>query len=101
MEDPALMTIMEQMLHQQAQQRPTASELLQRPQLLSDEQKALMVERTKVKEANMALQQLHPHQITTTTTAATAPTNLFLFLPLPMRRGLQRSNTWNGHSLLH
>ena len=35
--------------------RPTANELLKRPQLLSDEQKALLVERNKVLQANLAL----------------------------------------------
>ena len=87
-EDPELMTMLEQMMHPTAKQRPAASELLKRRQLLSDEQKALI----KVVEANMALQQIqltkqheqHPH-----------PPHL------PMRRGLQRANTWNGHSLIH
>lgn len=43
------------MMHPSYQERPCASELLKRPQLLSDEQKMLMLERSKVLQANLAL----------------------------------------------
>lgn len=43
------------MMHPSYQERPCASELLKRPQLLSDEQKMLMLERNKVLQANLAL----------------------------------------------
>lgn len=65
--------------------RPSAHELLKRPQLLSEEQKALLAERNKVVQANLALAEqanrleklTHP--------------------PIPARKKLLvRANTWNG-----
>ena len=84
-EDPDLMAMIGQMMDPNAKQRPAAADLLKRRQLLSDEQKALMAERTKVVEANVALQQFQ---------LKSPPV-------LPMRRGLQRANTWNGHCSLN
>ena len=65
--------------------RPTAAELLKRPQLLSDEQKALLAERNKVVQANLAL--------------AEQANRLKKLSPPPMpRKGLLvRANTWNGN----
>jgi serine/threonine protein kinase len=67
-------------------QRPTASDLLKRPQLLSDEQKALVAEKNKVLQANLALvaQERQLRML--------APK-----LPTRPRKGLLvRANTWNG-----
>lgn len=98
-----LMTIMEQMLHPNASQRPAASELLQRRQLLSDEQKALLVERTKVQQANMALQQLHHQQQQQQKPISPLPPRRMGIPPLMImpQRGLRRATTWDGHSLSH
>lgn len=74
--------IIRRMMDPVAARRPTASQLLQHPQLLSDEQKALNIEKSKVIQANMQL-------------AAQA----HMMMPKPMKRGLQRANTWNGSSL--
>jgi serine/threonine protein kinase len=75
--------IIRQMMDPAAATRPTASELLKRPQLLSDEQKALQAEKEKVLVANLALvaQQQKLNRMMT---------------PLPPRKGLVRANTWNG-----
>lgn len=72
-------SIVTQMMHPQAASRPTASQLLQHRELLS-EQKRLMAEMTKVKQANMEL-------------AAKVQ------MIQPVKRGLQRANTWNGSSM--
>lgn len=77
-----LALIISQMMHPQATSRPTSTELLKRKQLLSEEQKRLMAEMTKVKQANMELQ---------------AQAKKFNSLA-PPRKGLQRANTWNGSS---
>ncbi len=77
--------LIQTMMHPMANARPSASELLKRPQLLSAEQKALLAERNKVVQANLALaeqanrlKQLKPP-------------------PIPGRKALlTRSNTWNG-----
>lgn len=64
--------------------RPSAGELLKRPQLLSDEQKALLAERNKVVQANRALAE---------------QANRFKKLsprPKPRKGLLVRANTWNG-----
>jgi wee1-like protein kinase len=82
---PDMVSIIRQMMHPQAASRPTASELLKRKQLLSDDQKALMAEMTKVKQANMALE---------------AQAQRFQKLTPPIRNKLQRANTWNGMSSL-
>jgi hypothetical protein len=71
---PDLQNIIKSMMHPDAKERPNASELLTRRQLLSDEQKQIILEQNKTREANMAL----AYQIR----------NLS-----PPNRGLTRSNT--------
>jgi serine/threonine protein kinase len=79
--------ILELMMNPSFGARPSASDLLKRPQLLSFEQKALLAERNKVVEANLAL---------------AAQANRFRKLPpIPPRippppRLLVRASTWNG-----
>lgn len=51
----ALQQIIQQMMYPNGSERPTAAELLKHRQLLSDEEKELIVEKNKVKQANMAL----------------------------------------------
>jgi serine/threonine protein kinase len=71
-----------QMMNPSALNRPSAGQLLHHPQLLSNEQKALNAEKNRVLELQLAqVQQRFP-----------PPT-------LPVRRGLMRSNTWNGSSI--
>jgi serine/threonine protein kinase len=77
--DQDMATIIQRMMDPVAANRPTPSELLKHPQLLSDEQKALHAEKTKVLHANIQL-----------AAAALAP---------PPRRPLQRANTWSGTPL--
>ncbi|KAG7350322.1 protein kinase domain containing protein [Nitzschia inconspicua] len=79
--------IMLAMMHPSYQERPCASELLQRPQLLSDEQKMLMLERNKVLQANLALvaQSRRLEQL------APAPA-------VPKKGLLARRNTWSFSS---
>lgn len=62
--------------------RPSASELLKRPQLLSEEQKALLEEKNKVVQANLAL--------------AVQTNRLKMLTPIPRKGVLVRANTWNG-----
>ena len=50
-----LQNIIRSMMHPDANQRPTAADLLTMRQLLSEEQKRLIAEQNKVREANMAL----------------------------------------------
>ena len=84
--DPELVQLIHEMMHPNYHQRPTASNLLKRPQLLSDEEKALIAEKSKVAQANMEL-------------AAQAQKFKQLSPKVPMpRKGLQRANTWNGSS---
>ena len=65
--------------------RPSAQELLKRPQLLSAEQKALLAERNKVVQANRALAE------------QTNRLRKLAIPPIPARKGLLvRANTWNG-----
>lgn len=71
--------VIKEMMHPDPNCRPSASQLLKRKQLLSDEQKQLMEEKSKVREANLALA-LQIKKLT------------------PPRRGLTRSHTWNGSS---
>jgi len=52
---PELQTFIRMMMHPDASQRPTAADLLTRRQLLSEEEKRLIYEQNKVREANMAL----------------------------------------------
>ena len=77
-----LVNLIQQMMNPVAELRPSASDLLKHPQLLSDEQKALIEERTKVATAKLQL------------AAQEAK-----FLAKPPRRGLVRANTWNGTSM--
>lgn len=77
-----LFTIIRQMMGPVAFHRPTSSQLLAHPQLLSDEQKALKLEQTKVMEANM--------QLVAQAQQFAAP---------PNKRALTRANTWSGGSL--
>ena len=51
----ALQSIITEMLHPDPKKRPDASNLLKRRELLSAEQKQLLVEKNKVREANLAL----------------------------------------------
>jgi len=64
-----------------AANRPSAASLLKRRQLLSSEQKQLLFEKNKAIEANRAL--VHQQE------------RMKLLSP-PKKRGLIRSNTWNG-----
>ena len=80
--DADLIKFIHHMMHFDPQQRPSASTLLQHPKLLSDDQKALLAERHKVEQANLALQRLSPRPPRTR----------------PSGRPLQRSNTWSGNS---
>eukprot|EP00977_Amphora_coffeiformis_P009416 scaffold2179_cov165-Amphora_coffeaeformis.AAC.20 len=82
--DADMVTFVHHMMSADPQQRPAASSLLQHPQLLSDDQKALRAERFKVEQANLALQRLSPKP---------PPTR-----PRPFGRPMQRSNTWSGNS---
>ena len=83
--DADMVSFVHHMMSANPQQRPSASSLLQHPQLLSDDQKALRAERFKVEQANLALQRLSPKP------PPTRPTR-------PSARPLQRSNTWSGNS---
>lgn len=76
--DHEMAALVRRMMDPCAANRPTAAGLLQHPQLLSDEQKALNLEKSKVIQANMQL-------------AAHAR----LHAP-PPRRALTRANTWSG-----
>lgn len=53
----ALQQIIKEMMCPDVHQRPTAANLLTRRQLLSDEQLALLYERNKARQADIALQQ--------------------------------------------
>jgi wee1-like protein kinase len=79
---PELHSIIQTMMNPVYRERPSATELLTRPQLLSDEQKLLMEERNKVYQANLAL---------------VAQSNRLRALTPAARKGaLVRANTWNG-----
>jgi wee1-like protein kinase len=74
--------IIRQMMNPSPSKRPTPLELLQHPQLLSEEQKALNDAKSKVAQATMQL---------------VAQEHRFQTLAPPVaRRGLTRANTWNG-----
>mmetsp|Transcript_9287 Transcript_9287/g.14272 ORF Transcript_9287/g.14272 Transcript_9287/m.14272 type:complete len:141 (-) Transcript_9287:190-612(-) len=78
-------SIIRQMMNPDPNSRPSASALLKRRQLLSDEQKQLMDERSKVMEAKFQLEQ-----------QARKIKNLPQ-PPLPTKQSkLVRANTWNG-----
>eukprot|EP00980_Cylindrotheca_fusiformis_P012560 scaffold3084_cov144-Cylindrotheca_fusiformis.AAC.8 len=67
--------------------RPAAGDLLKRPQLLSEEQKELLIERNKVIQANLALAE----QTNRLRRLAPPPA-------MPRKGGvLVRANTWNGN----
>lgn len=78
--------IIKVMMNPDAAARPSAHELLKRPQLLSAEQKALLAERNKVVQANLALAEQADRL-----KKLTPPPP-----PIPSRRVLVRANTWNG-----
>lgn len=83
---PPMQHMMQQMMAPQAATRPSAHDLLQRPQLLSHEQKALLEERNKVVQANLALAQ-QANQLKQLAPPA-----------VPSRRKmLVRANTWTGN----
>jgi len=71
--------IIKDMMNPEPVLRPSASSLLQRRQLLSEEQKKLILEQNKVREANLALK----HQEAR-------------YLQSPPKKILMRSHTWNG-----
>lgn len=69
-------------------ERPSASDLLKRPQLLSPEQRALLIEKNKVIQANLALAE----QTDRLRKLAPAP-------PMPRKPGaLMRRSTWSSGS---
>lgn len=90
-------SMIQEMMHPDAWQRPPAAQLLERRQLLSEERKALIAEQNKVREAAMALAETrrklsHPKQ--------QQPQQQQNWPP-PLRNaatkgGLIRANTWNG-----
>ena len=53
-----LQMIVRAMLAPEKESRPSASDLLKKRQLMSDEQRQLIVERNKANAANMALNQM-------------------------------------------
>jgi wee1-like protein kinase len=77
---PEMTHLVQRMMNPTFEQRPASSDLLKHPQLLSDEQKALNWERSKVAQANM---QLNMQQFQRS-------------MP-PLRKGLVRANTWSGN----
>ena len=77
--------IIKEMMHPDPHNRPSASQLLKRKPLLSEEQKQLMAEKSKVLEANLAL---------------AMQTQKMKKLTPPRPGGLMRANTWNGSSFL-
>lgn len=80
-----MMTIIQHMMDPVPSQRPAAVQLLRHPQLLSNEQKALVAERSKVAQANMELMaQAQRFGIQ-------KPSAM-----VPRKKGLTRANTWNG-----
>lgn len=107
---PEMVGLIRNMMEPDFHRRPSAAELLKHPQLLSDEQKALIEEKSKVMQANMQLAAAQHQQ------AAAAAAGQFLpypyppqqphhggmFIPppppLPMKRGLRRANTWDGRT---
>jgi wee1-like protein kinase len=80
--DAELASIIRRMMDVVSLNRPSPLSLLKHPQLLSDEQKALNVEKSKVIQANLQL---------------AAQQQRF---GEPPKRRLMRSNTWNGSAAL-
>lgn len=81
--DVDMTNIIHRMMDSTPGNRPSPISLLKHPQLLSDEQKALNVEKTKVIQANIQLA-AQKHR-----------------MGLPPKRKLTRANTWSGSSLPH
>lgn len=77
--------IIQQMMDPAPSRRPTTSQLLSHPMLLSEEQKAFQREKTKAEQATMQLA-AQQHQL-----------SKIAFPPI-RRGGLTRANTWNGSS---
>jgi len=77
-----LLQIIKKMMSSAYRERPSASDLLKLPELLSDEQKMLFREREKVVQANQAL--------------AAQSKKMTLFRPVPKPGGLVRRNTWSA-----
>eukprot|EP00814_Leptocylindrus_danicus_P019766 CAMPEP_0116039804 /NCGR_PEP_ID=MMETSP0321-20121206/23877_1 /TAXON_ID=163516 /ORGANISM="Leptocylindrus danicus var. danicus, Strain B650" /LENGTH=592 /DNA_ID=CAMNT_0003519289 /DNA_START=14 /DNA_END=1792 /DNA_ORIENTATION=- len=71
------------MMRSEFNERPSAADLLKRRHLMSQEQQALIIERNKVAEANMALTVQHERM-------RKQHDNL-----IPHKRGLKRFNTWS------
>eukprot|EP00529_Nitzschia_sp_RCC80_P007591 CAMPEP_0113450154 /NCGR_PEP_ID=MMETSP0014_2-20120614/5676_1 /TAXON_ID=2857 /ORGANISM="Nitzschia sp." /LENGTH=1277 /DNA_ID=CAMNT_0000341469 /DNA_START=205 /DNA_END=4039 /DNA_ORIENTATION=- /assembly_acc=CAM_ASM_000159 len=92
---PELYDIIQQMLRHNFQERPSAHDLLQRPQLLSEDQKMLLRERNKVMQANMALVEQR-NKMRDQNTASTGASGTAALPPMPRRTVLTRANTWNG-----
>jgi len=80
-----LQKIVEDMMQPNAELRPSATTLLKKRQLLSDEQQQLLVEKNKVTEATLAL--------------AAEKERLRKLTPPRGKGKLIRANTWNGGSL--
>lgn len=79
--DIDMANIIHRMMDPVAANRPTPISLLKHPLLLSDEQKALNVEKTKVIHANIQLAAQQQR------------------MGFPPKRQLTRANTWSGSSL--
>jgi len=91
-----LAEIIRQMMGPVAAMRPTAKQLLDHPQLLSDEQKALRLEKNRVMQANMQLQaQMQAQQQFNNQFAAGGGAAV---PGMPPKRPLLRANTWSGRS---
>jgi serine/threonine protein kinase len=85
----AMQRIIKLMMNPSYAARPSAIDLLKRPQLLSEEQKELLAERNKVVLANLALKS-QQQRIRMLTPPA-----------FPKKgEGMVRRSTWNGGSLL-
>jgi wee1-like protein kinase len=80
--DRDMANIIQRMIDPNPMNRPASMSLLKHPQLLSDEEKALNVERTKVIQANIQL--------------AAQQQRMGVG---PPKRSLTRANTWSGTSL--
>lgn len=79
--------IVRQMMCQDFRGRPSAVELLgSKKQLMSQEQRQLIIERNKVAEANLALNAQHQKM-------------LKHLKPAPAKRGLKRFNTWSASGI--
>jgi serine/threonine protein kinase len=86
--DHDMANIIKRMMDPNPRNRPTPASLLKHPQLLSDEEKALNAERTKVIHANIQLAAHQQQQQQQMHFGGTVP-----------KRALTRANTWSGSSL--